>query len=226
MSTPHSTPSPKVVSLSDLQSRLAQRFPGAGVHLARDLAPPAPKPSADLVQKLTLDLFPKNEVSELITTRPGLSLQAFARHKTSPLPLALIDAHHTFHPASYLPQHCARLLWIPCHNALQALQAVDLLLRDGNLPHLLLDLHRISLREEKRIPRALWARLKNQARETGATLITFTPRPLVPTPALRLQDTTEVTLDHLESRRPQLQLTTFRHDHAVRSQTQPQRRRA
>ena len=49
---------------------------------------------------------------------------------------ALIDSKDCFEPATDHPL----LLWIRCHSVLQSLKATDLLLRDGNLSLVILDL--------------------------------------------------------------------------------------
>ena len=52
----------------------------------------------------------------------------------------MIDGRDTFDPQSQPPGACDSLLWIRCRAAKDAVRAADLLLRDGNLPLLLIDL--------------------------------------------------------------------------------------
>ncbi len=113
--------------------------------------------------------------------------------------LALIDGRDSFDPASYGPAACARLLWVRCHHADESLRCTDLLLRDGNLPLLVLDLQLNPAAELNAIPTSSWYRLRNLARQSGSTLLAFTPRPLIPAAALQLTLTNSFHLHHLES---------------------------
>jgi len=127
--------------------------------------------------------------------------------------LALIDGRDSFDPASYGPAACARLLWIRCHHADESLRCTDLLLRDGNLPLLVLDLQLNPAAELNAIPSSSWYRLRNLARQSGTTLLAFTPRPLIPAAALQLTLTNSHLLLHLESPHDlteQLQITSPR----------------
>ncbi|MFC7338820.1 hypothetical protein ACFQY0_16610 [Haloferula chungangensis] len=133
------------------------------------------------------------------------------------LPLVLIDTRDRFDPASFSSDECARLLWLRCQNSTQALRAADLLLRDGNLPLVLLDLSSLPARELRRIPSASWHRLRQLAESTDAALLALTPTPLIPRTALRLTLTRQFTLDDLHLSRPELlatlQTQTTRHLH-------------
>src|ERR1700709_883497 len=54
--------------------------------------------------------------------------------------IALIDGRDSFDPAAMRRAALRHLLWVRCHQASEALQAADLLLRDGNFPLVVLDL--------------------------------------------------------------------------------------
>jgi hypothetical protein len=90
---------------------------------------------------------------------------------------------------------------------MQAIQCADLLLRDGNLPLILLDLHLTSARELKRIPNAIWHRFRTEARASGASLLALTPRPCLPSPHSRFTLSSTFTLQNLEMDPPQLRVT-------------------
>ena len=122
------------------------------------------------------------------------------------LPIALVDSRDTFDPASYGNDNCRHLIWLRCSKTEQALKCSDLLLSDGNLPLIILDLHLVSERELRQIPTAFWHRLKIQARDSGAALVSITPRALLPTPHRRFTLGGHFTLDHLELTTPNLQL--------------------
>ena len=55
-------------------------------------------------------------------------------------PLALVDANDSFDPDGATNEQLAALLWVRCTGLEQAVHATDLLLRDGNLPLVVLDL--------------------------------------------------------------------------------------
>ena len=176
-------------TLHSLRQQLREKFPDA--HQDRRVE----------TQALTASLpaFPKGALSELSPDGPasGLSLvlgQLLATPKSKiqdpssdrTSPIALIDGRDSFDPASYGSEACSRLLWVRCRHAAESLRCADLLLRDGNLPLLTLDLQLTPLRELQDIPASSWYRLRNLARQSDATLLAFTPRHLIPCAALQL----------------------------------------
>jgi len=184
-------------------------------------------PTDSLPSSLDLRHFPQGAITEISPAHPACGLSLFfaallagdssGRQPASPSsPLVLIDARDRFDPASFTPEACARLLWLRCRETRQALQAADLLLRDGNLPFVLLDLSALPARELRRIPTAAWHRLRQLAEGSACTLLALTPAPLVPRAALRLTLTREFSLQHLELSRDELfsslqSTTTRRH---------------
>ena len=184
--------------LQSLRQELREKFPDAHQDRATE--------SRTLVS--TLPDFPKGALSELSPAGPSSSLclvlaQLLAPKKSkiqdpgSP-EIALIDGRDAFDPASYGTEACSRLLWIRCHHAAESLRCADLLLHDGNLPLLTLDLQLNPLRELQDIPTASWYRLRNLARQSGCTLLAFTPRPLIPAAALQLTFPSAFDLKDLE----------------------------
>lgn len=139
------------------------------------------------------------------TTPPPHRNTAPLKHRPTETPaLALIDARDRFDPASFTTGECSRLLWVRCRDARQAFQAGDLLLRDGNLPLVLLDLSSLPLREVRRIPSSHWHRLRQLAETTACSLVALTPSPIVPRTALRLELARPLGLADLERTRPEL----------------------
>jgi hypothetical protein len=189
-----------ILQIDQLRRQLREKFPAAH----RDPIPVEEPPS----KQASLD-FPPGHLSEIISPRhsagASLVISELLDQKRD-IPLALVDGRDTFDPASYGNEKCRHLIWLRCSKTEQALKCTDLLLSDGNLPLILLDLHLVSERELRQIPTALWHRLKIQARESGAALVSMTPRPLVPTPHRRLTLSGRFTLDHLELTKPTLQI--------------------
>src|SRR5262245_33512870 len=65
---------------------------------------------------------------------------------------ALVDAARTFEPDGCPAAALARLLVVFCVDAMQAVKATDLLLRDGNLSLVLLDFQNVAPAQLRRIP--------------------------------------------------------------------------
>lgn len=111
-------------------------------------------------------------------------------------PLALIDGADAFDSVSMsdAPSSsalCRHLLWVRCrHRIDHALKTADLLLRDGNLPVVLLDLQLCRPADLRRdIPGGpnTWYRLRSLAEKTGTLLLAFTPEPIIPAVPWRLE---------------------------------------
>ena len=99
---------------------------------------------------------------------------------------ALIDAADAFAPSEWSDAHLHRLLWVRCRQAELALKATDYLLRDGNLPLLVLDLQLVPERELRRIPLSTWHRFHRVIESSAATLVLLTPHPMVEGVSARL----------------------------------------
>jgi len=93
--------------------------------------------------------------------------------------LGLIDAADALEPADWPEEHLRRLLWVRCGGSLPALKATDILVRDGNLPVLLLDLQIVPLAELRRIPASTWHRFHRVLEHSDGVLLVLTPQPLV-----------------------------------------------
>lgn len=100
---------------------------------------------------------------------------------------ALIDGFDRFDPGGY-PSCREGLLWLRCERGVpQALKAADLLVRDPNFGLLLLDLREAEARALRRVPTQQWYRLQRAVRENEASLLVFTPFPLVASATTRLR---------------------------------------
>ena len=103
--------------------------------------------------------------------------------------LALIDGGDAFDPAGVPKAALSRLLWVRSRTAAQAIQAADLLLRDGNLNLVVLDLRSVSPEETRKIPSTSWYRLQRVVEPTATAFVVLTGQPLVSRarPRLRLE---------------------------------------
>jgi hypothetical protein len=117
---------------------------------------------------------------------------------------ALIDGGVSFDPQSADPATLPRLLWVQCANVLQAVKAVDLLLRDGNLPLLVLDLQTMSARETRKVPASTWHRFQRLAEPGGTALAILSTQPLVEGAQVRIALRQRWTLAAMRQRRSKL----------------------
>ncbi len=189
---------PALLEIDELRRELREKFPAA--HRPAPL-PEEPQTAFNLT-------FERGSINEVVSSQPNQGMALFISELLSQecdLPLALIDGRDSFDPGSHGNLKCRQLFWIRCREISQAIQCSDLLLRDGNLPLVLLDLHLTPARELKRLPMSTWHRLRNQAHESGTTLLALTPQPLLPSVKQRLTLTGNFSLDHLERQSPRLQ---------------------
>ena len=78
-----------------------------------------------------------------------------------------------------------------------ALKATDLLLRDGNLPLVLLDLALNPLPQLRKTPSTVWYRLQRLIEHKSTALLVITPRATVSSAKARLYLTADFDLDAL-----------------------------
>ena len=92
---------------------------------------------------------------------------------------ALVDAGRSFEPANSSSAMLSRLLMVLCSDATHAIKSVDLLLRDGNLSVVLLDLQAAPTQEIRRIPASTWHRFQRLVEQTATAFVVLTPQPIV-----------------------------------------------
>lgn len=168
-----------------LQQILAERFPQAVPHRWALWATGWEALDARLDGGL-----PQGAITELIAPENGSAL-AFAAllrgaHERNYF-VGLIDGRDSFDPDSIgLNEVLAHLLWVRCREAAQAVKAADLLLRDGNLPLLILDLRANPETQIRKIPATVWYRLQRVAEPGVTAFLVVTPRSLVSSAQLKL----------------------------------------
>ncbi len=177
--------------------------------VAQHLTAPAPQPRArlptglpQLDEALEGGLWKGGMVELLAPRRSGGSatllcavLQHFAAQN---LWSALIDGADSFDPPSAGAQALSRLLWVRCHSAAEALQSTDLLLRDGNLPFICLDLHSNPAPQLRAVPSTSWYRFQRIIEPTAVALLAITPSPLIPCADVRVELESVFTLEALD----------------------------
>ncbi len=118
--------------------------------------------------------------------------------------LALIDGGGGFEPADWDADALRRMLWVICPDAKRAIQAADLLLRDGNVPVLALDLQLLPADQLRRIPASTWHRFQRVAGQSGVVFVALTPRPMVEGARARIVAGGRWTLDAMRMPRRDL----------------------
>ena len=183
----------------DLRNLLAERFPHSSLPAASRL-----KTNIPILDHATKGGLPKNAITEI--TSPHVSagsaslihalLQAAHRDRYF---LALIDGRDSFDPES-IENLCLRnLLWVRCHNAMEAVKAADLLLRDGNFPLVVLDLVLNAATELRKIPHTSWYRLQRLVEPVATAFLVLTRRSMVSSAQWKLTLDNYWTLEHLDS---------------------------
>ena len=119
--------------------------------------------------------------------------------------VALIDGRDSFDPESIGDDAILRhLLWVRCAKASEALQAADLLLRDGNFPLVILDLVLNPALELRQIPSSNWYRLQRLVEPAPTAFLVLTPQSLVASAQWKLCLTNRWTLPQLDEKRAAL----------------------
>jgi len=117
---------------------------------------------------------------------------------------ALVEAGDSFNPQDSDASALRRLLWVRSPSVMTAVRAVDLLLRDGNLRVLLLDLQTASMRELRRIPASTWHRFQRLVEVSNMIFIVLSSQPMVEAAKVRIAIPRRWTLQAMRERRRHL----------------------
>lgn len=112
--------------------------------------------------------------------------------------VALVDGNDSLDVARIEERVLSRLLWVRCRAADEALKAADLLLRDNNLPLVLIDLKLAPEKQLRKIPATVWYRFQRLVEETSAVCMVFTPWPMVSPAQTRIAFHAAFPLDAIE----------------------------
>jgi hypothetical protein len=172
--------------LHSLRQILAERFPQTGRTRAGGLATGVPGIDHALGGGL-----PAGLLTELVSAAPSsggqlVFVQTLITARIQRRRVALVDGTDGFDPSALDEDNLRHLVWVRCRHLLWALQAAELLVRDGNFGLVALDLRGASLAEQRRVPAAAWYRLQRAAEQGEAAVLVQTTQPTVPTVAHRL----------------------------------------
>ena len=109
--------------------------------------------------------------------------------------IGFIDAVNSFEPADWADEHLRRILWVMCGEAAPAIRAADILLRDGNLPVVILDLQMVPAGQLRRIPVSTWHRFQRVLEPTGTVFVVLSSQPLVESVPVRMAIRTDLSLE-------------------------------
>ena len=189
----------------DLRQLLAERFPQESLPPGRRLRTELKNFDVALDGGLT-----KGAITEL-TSAPAnagsATLVAALLHRAccDRSFLALIDGRDSFDPQSIGGHALRHLLWVRCRKASEAIQAADLLLRDGNFPLVILDLVLNPLAELHRIPASNWYRLQRLVEPAPTAFLVVTPRSMISSAQWKVGLENQWTLPQLDSNATVLQ---------------------
>jgi hypothetical protein len=188
----------------ELRRRLAERLPGSRTFSGNALPQPRAAWPADLQVPALIHNLSKGTITELVAEKnssgSALFIAALLRQaaETNQI-LALVDGLDSFDPTVFSSEALSRLLWVRCKDAAQALKAVDLILRDRNLPLVVLDLRINPLTQLRKLPSSIWYRLQRIVETTAATMVVLTPNAMVGSAQVRLNLRSQFDLSALQT---------------------------
>lgn len=176
----------KPITIQDLRDSLRSRF-GA----EQEFLPPQSEEMSPPVSVQETVEYQPGRVHEIVATSPsagvGCLIERMLR-EPGDQPIALIDGRSAFgvEPTSD-PSVFARLLWLQCHSASDAVRSADWLLRDGNVPLVILDLQLNPVTETRGIGAPSWHRLRKVTRDSHVVLLVFTSEKTISCADLRFR---------------------------------------
>ncbi len=162
--------------IDQLRALVASRFPTA---MQTDFSRPSHvNGGVELVPGALVEIVATNQVAGA-----GLLLLHVCNQAVGPV--ALVDANDALDLAAIPVELRNRLLWLRGHGVGDSLKATDLLLRDGNLSSVLLDLRQVPLAQLSGVSSSVWHRLRMLAERAHAGVMIFTSHKAVGCAAVR-----------------------------------------
>lgn len=201
-------------NIVELRQLLAEQFP----HLRQGLAATPPietvPTGVPALDALLGGGLARGEFTELVGTTDGSGsaqvIHALLRRVAADGRfLALVDGTDSFDVGTVEPAVLAHLLWVRCGRADEALKAADLLLRDRNVPFVVMDLKLNPVAQLRRISSSTWYRYARLLELNQTTVLVVTPFQLVSGAGYRVRVEGELGIDAL-SRSPSNILSRLR----------------
>jgi hypothetical protein len=193
------------MNIIQLRQLLKERFPGLRTNAeelssdTRPLWPTGLRQIDDLLQ----GGFAKGALTEIVAERRAAGSALLARSLLRQAAQAgqivvFVDGADSLEVTQLEETVLSRLLWVRCRSAAEALKATDLLLRDGNVPLVLLDVVINPEAQLRKVPATTWYRLQRLIEETSTVCAVFTPRVMVSPARDRIFLHSHFSLDCLE----------------------------
>lgn len=197
-------------NIIELRQLLAERFPGLRTRAdelsaTKQVSWPTGLPQLDTPLRGGLT---KGALAEVVAEKHGsgsaLLMTALVHRALSENKfVAVIDGQDSL-DVTQLGEHLSRLFWVRCHSTDEALKAADLLLRDGNLPLVLIDLVSNPTAQLRKIPATTWYRFQRLIEQTSTVCIVLAPRLMVAPAQVRITLRSRFSLSALERERQEL----------------------
>jgi hypothetical protein len=197
-------------NIVELRQLLASKFPG--VKMSAEPRRRIAKRWATGIPRLDAALeggFPKGAITEIISTgiASGSSLiisSLLDRAHENGEWLALVDAADSFDPTALENDLLARLLWVRCTNAKEAVKSADMLLHDGTLSLVVLDFLFAPATQLRKTPSSTWFRLQRILENNATAFVVLTPQHMISNAAASITLEKRFSLDALDQRRETL----------------------
>lgn len=185
-----------------LRHMLSEKFPEARMGLAAPVAvaeTSAWPTGLPLIDQPLRGGLPKGTLTEIIGASSGsatLIRQLLVSGQTQIT--AFIDGNDSLDVTPMDESILSRMLWVRCRNTDAALKAADLILRDGNLSLVLIDLKLNSEKELRKIPATVWYRFQRLIEDTATVCLVVTPCPVVSPAQTRITVASRLSIKSLE----------------------------
>ena len=118
--------------------------------------------------------------------------------------LAMVDAADAFDPTGLEAELLTRLLWVRCSNVKEAIKATDMLLHDGTISVVALDLLFCLPNQLRKVPSSTWFRLQRILEYNATAFVVLAPEHMINNANARLSLERRFTLDSMDQPRETL----------------------
>jgi hypothetical protein len=197
-------PTMPAANVIQLRKLLAERFPGLRTRADELAAAPRDFWATGLrqIDEPLRGGLPKGALTEVVSERRGcgsaLLMTAFIRQAFQEKQFAAVVDGNDSLDVTQIENDLSRLLWVRCHTANEALKATDLLLRDGNLPLVLLDLAANPATQLRKIPAPTWYRFQRLVEQASTVCVVLTSQAMVSPARVRIELRSQFSLGALE----------------------------
>ncbi len=191
-------------SVVELRRLLRERLPQARLGLPEPRSTPVVPTGVPALDGALGGGIPQGGLTELVGTGPGSGsvqvLHAIVRRAAADGRfVALVDGADSLDVDALEPDELARLLWVRCRDAAEALKATDLILRDRNFPLVLLDLKANPAFQLRRVSASVWHRFGRLLSHHGSALLVVTPSSMTGAALARVRVAAGLGLDALDA---------------------------